>query len=497
MGIIKKQGISNSILIMLGAAIGAINVMILFPKIISEEYFGLTRVLVELSYVASQFGLLGGHMALVKYWSLYKKTFAFVRFVFFYILVTSLITLILLIYFQIDIKAFYSEKSSLFNLNYDFIYVLFLVSIVFEFLTSIATSLLKSFYSILLKDVLIRIYVSILILSYGFDLISEPQFILFFVLGYVFIAFALAFILLVNHRSVLFTKSNKVALHNKIETVKFSVTNFITSFSSGIVNRLDVLMIAALIGNESGFSNGLQAVAVYTIALYTATILGIPSRGLFLISHPLIAQYWNEGDYKNILTVYKKSAINLSAISILMFVLLWTNIDDLLSFLGGGYQTAKSVIFILAMAKLFNMALGVNNLIIGVSKYYRIGSYIMVLLVFITFTLNYILIPKYGIIGAAVGSFFSLVFYNSVSFLFLYFKFNFQPFTFKTVLVYFIGVLAYLISTLIYFDFVLLNIFIKSLFIVSFYLPLIYFFKISEDINEVIDKVLKSKLNRD
>ena len=49
MGIIRKQSILSSIFIYIGFAIGAINILYIFPVYLKTEEFGLTRLLIDVS----------------------------------------------------------------------------------------------------------------------------------------------------------------------------------------------------------------------------------------------------------------------------------------------------------------------------------------------------------------------------------------------------------------------------------------------------------------
>ena len=50
---IRKQSIYSSIFIYIGFAIGAFNVLYLFPKYFTKEEFGLTRILVDIALILS------------------------------------------------------------------------------------------------------------------------------------------------------------------------------------------------------------------------------------------------------------------------------------------------------------------------------------------------------------------------------------------------------------------------------------------------------------
>lgn len=489
MGEIKKQGISNSIIIILGAIIGAFNVMFLFPNILPDEYFGLTRVLVEVTYIILQFGLLGGSSAIIRFWSKVDKGKYLFKYVLKHSLLFSLLVVLFISLFKNQIIDFYLDKSPLISEHYNTIYVLFISTLLFEIFSATSVAMLKTQVPIFLKEVFIRVYVTFIILIYYYKLIEEFTFINLFVLGYVLIGIIIAFYVLKN-KKLLKPSITTLPLEIKKEVFKFRLASFFNGLSSGIVNRLDILMIAALVNNGLIESNGLRSVAIYSIALYTSTLIEIPSRGIFTISSPMISTFWTSNDLKSISSVYKKSSISLLIIALLLFLLLSLNLDHLLSFLKDSFIAAKPVILILGISKVFNMLLGVNNIILSTSKHYIIGSYTMMGLIILTFSLNYWLIPLYGINGAAAGSFVSLVVYNLVSFFFLWYKFKLQPFSINTLKVFLIGGLAYYITNFIIIENIYFSIVMKTIVFSTLYLLPVYFFKISLDINEVVNKTL-------
>ena len=114
------------------------------------------------------------------------------------------------------------------------------------------------------------------------------------------------------------------------------------------------------------------------------------------------------------------------------------------------------------------------------------------MLVFLLVVSNLILIPKFGIVGAAIGSAGSLTLLNIFRYLFLYFKFKLQPYNIRFIFVILIGIAAFFVAKLIpVFSNFIFDLLIRSAVLtIVFSLP-IYFFKISEDINTKSDEVLR------
>jgi Na+-driven multidrug efflux pump len=122
----------------------------------------------------------------------------------------------------------------------------------------------------------------------------------------------------------------------------------------------------------------------------------------------------------------------------------------------------------------------------------------MVSLVIITFISNLILIPIFeelpgrsGIEGAAIATSISLFILNFVSFLFLWSKYKLQPYNYKLILLTLIGILIIFINSFLpEFQNIFIDIILRSMLVIIIFTPLVYFLKISEDFNRLLNKCL-------
>ena len=116
-------------------------------------------------------------------------------------------------------------------------------------------------------------------------------------------------------------------------------------------------------------------------------------------------------------------------------------------------------------------------------------QFVLVLIVILT---NWLFIPKFEITGAAIATCISVFTYNIIRYIYLWTKFGIQPFSKSTLIVFIILIIAFFIGVNIKFEFhPILNIIFRSAIVV---LPLgfiFYILKISQDINGLVNKLLK------
>jgi O-antigen/teichoic acid export membrane protein len=149
------------------------------------------------------------------------------------------------------------------------------------------------------------------------------------------------------------------------------------------------------------------------------------------------------------------------------------------------------VFVFIGLGNLVNIASGVNCTIIILSKYYKFDLFFQFFMIIAIISTNIILIPLYGVNGAAIATMISIVLINVLRLAFIYRKFKIHPFEVKTLYLIFIAIISYL--PLYYFQ-IGNSLLIHALSTIIFgfvYTLAIFKLKISEEINTVIRKYFK------
>ena len=73
MGIIQKQALKSSVFLLIGFAIGGINILFLFPKLTSLDVNGLTRAFLDVGVVLSMLATLGTVPVIYKFSPFYRS----------------------------------------------------------------------------------------------------------------------------------------------------------------------------------------------------------------------------------------------------------------------------------------------------------------------------------------------------------------------------------------------------------------------------------------
>ncbi|MGK7371061.1 MAG: lipopolysaccharide biosynthesis protein [Candidatus Halalkalibacterium sp. M3_1C_030] len=492
MGIIFKQSIQNTVISYLGVALGFVSTILLFPNILTADQYGLTRFLLSPAFVFAQFAHLGVKNIVIRYFPYFKHTRESRSRLFTLTVIVAMVGFLIFSLLFISLEDFiidyYSEKSPLFTKYYLYLIPLVFAILFFETLNNYVRALQDSITGSFLNEVLMRILVIILLIVHFFGLISFKVFMIGFVVSYCLQPF---YLIIYLYRRDEFNFSNPINadLRRLAKSMSiYGLYSLLGGITVHLVGNIDIIMLGSL--------SDLTNTAVYAIAFYVGSVITVPQRSILKIAIPVLADLIKEKRQKQILSLYQRTSLNQIIAGSLLFIGIWANMHNLMGLLPQEYQGAKWVIIIIGAAKLFDMATGINGGIIMNSKYYRFDLYTNILLVILTILTNYLLIPPYGIIGAAIATAFSIFVYNTIKMIFVWIKFSMQPFQWSTPAVLLIagGCLMFSFEIPYLYNFYL-DVILRSLAITVVFLGTILLFNLSDDLKSLIEESVKRAKN--
>ena len=482
MGIVLKQSLNNTLITYFGFMIGGINLLFLYTRFLTDEYFGLVNVILSASAVLMPLLAFGVPNALVKYYAGFgedKNRDAFLTLM--VLLPLILIAPIALLSHLANetIGNFLSRENPIVKGYVWHIFIIGVAMAYFEVFYAWAKVQMKSVFGNFMKEVFSRILVTLLLTMIYFDVITVITFLDALALLYLM----RTLIMIVYALGLQRLKFNFKLPPNTWEIVGYSTLIILGGSAAIVLLEVDKVMINQFIEIEN--------VAYYSVAGYIATVIAVPSRSMHNITYPLTAEILHKNDRSGLKRLYQKSSLTLFIVSGLLFILIILNLGDLYHLLPESYRGGYTIVFILGMAKVYDAVLGNNNAILYNSDFYRALLLMGVLLAILTILLNMWLIPEFGLDGAAIGSFMAFFIYNSIKLAYVKAKFNIQPITLET-----IKVLLLLLALSLVFYFLpfslhpIINIMLKSTLIVSCYIVALYRFRISEDVFGVLSLYL-------
>ena len=483
MGIVQKQSFKNTIITYLGFGIGAVNVLFLFTKFLPNDYHGLVAFVLSTANIMMPLFALGVHNTIIKFYSTFKTRNSINSFL------TLMLILPLLIvipfgfigYLSFDFIANLLSKEN--AIIKDYVALIFISALCFsyfEIFYSWAKVQMQSVFGNFMKEVFHRIGVLLLFVLIYFDWFTVDQFIYGVVTVYIIrTVIMMLYAFRIKRPTIKFAK-----IPNLSAIIKYTLLIIIAGSVANIILEIDKFMIGQYIQIEK--------VAFYGVAIYIATVVGVPARSMHQITNPITAVFLNNKDTNGLQVLYKKSSLNLFIISGFIFLLIVLNINELYTLIPPEFSNGLIVVFLVSIAKLSDNLIGNNNAILFNSDYYRIVLLLGVLLAITAILLNMMLIPNYGINGAAFATFISIIIYNIAKVSFVWVKFKMTPFTANTVKT--LVLILVLIGVFYFWEFpfhAMVNIVLKSILIGLCYGLVVYFLDLSEDITAIINKLVR------
>ncbi|MBF9253783.1 polysaccharide biosynthesis protein [Pontibacter sp. 172403-2] len=486
---LQREGIWNTIISYAGIVIGYVNTILLFPNILEPEQVGLTRLLISISAMFAQFSALGFVNMSVRYFPYFRnREKRHHGFLFLLLAVPMLgfavISGLFLLFKPLVMQYYAAEESSLLQEFYYYIIPLSLFTLLFNLFTAYLRSLFKTIFSSFVQDFLLRLLTTLLIAIYALGWMDFHL----FVLLYIFINSVIALVLVVYtlwlRQLFILPSWSGLRMIPLREMMQYGLFTFMGNISVTIIATVDQVMISAYSLSDNG---------VYTTAFFMTSAIMIPARSIFKIAFPQVAEYWKDQDMGKMEQLYKQITLVNLIVGLLLFIGIWANIDNLFSFMPDTYRAGKYVVLFLSMARLVDLATGLNGIILATSAKYRWDLLFNVVLACLTVFTNYYFIPLYGINGAAFASMLSYVLINLARLFFVQWVYKIQPFAWSSVTITVIAAVALGVSYLLpYLGNLYLDIVVRSFLIVLVYGSLALGLKVFPEMNVWLKKILYS-----
>ena len=482
MGVVIKQSSISAFFTYLGAGIGFVNTIILFPYFLSTEQIGLMRVIPSTAFLIVSFSQLGIGSTLLKFApELRKKPDGLAQLITFSVFVVLIgfgLASLILYLFDTPIKAYFSTNSALLSEYFSVVVALILILSLYSLFEIYGRLFLKIIVQNIIKEVALRLMLTIGVSLYFLQFISFHQLVYGLILMYGTMLLMLL-VYIYNLGQLQFSTRFDLINRDLLKRLgMYSLFVMIGAGSNNIVLNIDQIMISSELG--------LSANGVYSTVFYFAVMIELSRRVIVQITTPLVSDSLENQDLAAVEKIYKQTSINQMVVGSLFFIGLVCNLDNLFALMSNGeaFMTGKYVVYFIGLSKVMEMAFANSSPIISMSKYYKFNVITIAILAVLMICLNLVLIPAYGISGAAFASFLALFIFGIIKMIFIKIKFGFTPFTWKNGLLLLIGIVVLAVGfALPKFDNIVLDLVLRSIIIGTLYCAAVYTFKVSNEIN--------------
>ena len=183
---------------------------------------------------------------------------------------------------------------------------------------------------------------------------------------------------------------------------KTSYPMALSTISYFLMQSIDVLFL--------GSFDSFETIAHYSVSVKLATVTSLALISVNIVIAPKIAQSYNDKNFLELKSMIRKATRISLAICIPILVIVFVFSEYILLIFGDGYLLAKNAFLILLLAQLFNCICGPSALYLNMTGRQKKLNVILLISLAINVILNLILIPEFGMLGAALGTSLSFVF---------------------------------------------------------------------------------------
>lgn len=434
MGNLAKQATINTLLAYLGIGLGFVNVVLLYPKVLQADQFGLTRLLVSIATIAAQIAQLGVDNTVNRYFPYFRDPERAHRgllgMLMLFGTITGLVAMLVIGLLHGAFTEVFSDRSALYADHGLLLMPLVLAEVFFILLRSYSRSLRRTVQPTFIREFVLRVLQTVLIGVQAWQPMPFTTFMMLYTSIFLVCTLALVFDLKRAGHFVLGWSQRWMPGRLRRSMVTYSTFTFSASMAGIALGNMDQLMIGALLGDRA-----LTYVAHYAVAFYFGSVIVAPARALQQAAMPLLADAWKRRDSALIQSLYRRSSLVQLLVSGFLFVLMWTCLDDLFELLPPEYAGGAEVALVIGGAYLMTSAVQLGVGIISMSRAYHLDAWSSLAMLVLNVVSGFFLIRSMGIVGAAWASFIALFAVNVFRTWFLFRRFRLWPFEVRTLLV--------------------------------------------------------------
>ena len=508
MGIVARQSIKGTIATYVGVAVGIITTFFIQTKALQPEQIGLIDVLLQCSILFSGLALLGTTSSAMRYYPFFKdeeqRDHGFFGWTLLVPLVGFAFFLLAFFVFKTPIVNYFSKDSAMFGEYVNFVIPLAFFMLYISVVETNSNLLLRIVLPKFVREVGLRVGTLAIYLLYYYKVIDFDGVIVAFCVLYG-LATLINIVYLLSLKRVSFKiEWNYLKPQLKRDFMFYTLFMLTAALAGNVIPMLSKFFVAGV--------SGFRLAGVFTIATNIAAVVEMPYRSLGAISRPHISDAMAKQDVKAADALCKNVALHQFIAGSLVFFLVWINIDYLFDLLPNGdiYRLGKWAVLILSLSRLVYSTFAVTTTVLSYSKFYYYSLAFTIILATISFGLNAWWVPRWDINGGALANAVSYLIYFILLLAFIRWKIGVNPLSVKLLPVAAIILLLFgfnwLWTTLL--TPVLANMFAKPilgqtldallksvLFLVLGFVAL-YKLKVSQSVNDLIDKGVDIILRR-
>jgi O-antigen/teichoic acid export membrane protein len=208
------------------------------------------------------------------------------------------------------------------------------------------------------------------------------------------LAFIIALYILIQKTDLGYVKKPSVLEAKRYYNFSLPLTfNHLGSF---LYNRVDIIMVGILLSSST--------VGIYNVAVIISGILALPLTAFNQLFAPIASKLYSNNEYEELENVYSTVARWIFTVSLFPGLAVIVYSEEILQIFGEGFPEGSPVLILFTLAQLANCIVGSSGYMLIMTNHQYITMFNQISSGVLNIALNYILILKFGFIGAAVAT---------------------------------------------------------------------------------------------
>ncbi|SEU09511.1 Membrane protein involved in the export of O-antigen and teichoic acid [Salinibacillus kushneri] len=203
---------------------------------------------------------------------------------------------------------------------------------------------------------------------------------------------------------------------------KYSLPLLFSGYLMLISQKTDIMMI--------GYFSTDGQVGIYNIALRVGTLSSFILVAFNTMFAPTISSLFHRGKLETLENMYKVITKWIVGVNLIAFALIFLLNEEIMHVFGSEYVAGSIALVLVSVGQVVNAGVGSAGMILSMTGKPVLDMITNFIVVIVNVSLNYTLIPIYGIEGAAIASMVSVGIANIIRLLLVYKMFRFHPYNF-------------------------------------------------------------------
>lgn len=204
-----------------------------------------------------------------------------------------------------------------------------------------------------------------------------------------------------------FNRFEKVIFEKKF--LKYSIPLVMATVMGVVMSKIDIIMLKNFVDSKS--------IGVYQIAAQLATATSALLLIFNMVFAPKISKLYHENKIEVLKKLYIKSTRILGGLALVTLIIMIIMRKYILGIYGSTFILGEMVLVYRGIGQFFNSVVGSSTFMISMTGRPKIFMWITSIACIINIILNLILIPKFGINGAAIASMVAVITTNVVGYI--------------------------------------------------------------------------------